>query len=238
MFKLFKTPSKKSTTDIVDLIQKRVFGYLKPLGFKKYGRTFSRIVDEDIVQVINFQNGCPAKGITGILWVNIGIRVPECVERNFIGVEIPKKYYSEYECNIRNRLGTLVDNRDSYYDLKKNPSKIADDIIKRLSIHVIPVFDVLCNRDAILEKRNDYRKFDDMNYGICVLDNAMIYGRRGDIDTATKLFNEYYHEVVKDFISEREINGEVIDGCVTYYKPNDGHIRYLDELADKLNIQI
>ena len=94
-----------SSTESVDIIEKIVYEYLKPLGFRKHGRTLHRFVDTDISQVVNFQNGCPSKGVYDILWVNIGIRVPECVERKF-SIEKPlKKYYHEYECNIRTRLG-------------------------------------------------------------------------------------------------------------------------------------
>ena len=72
-----------SSTESVDIIEKIVYEYLKPLGFRKHGRTLHRFVDTDISQVVNFQNGCPSKGVYDILWVNIGIRVPECVERKF-----------------------------------------------------------------------------------------------------------------------------------------------------------
>ena len=92
-----------SSTESVDIIEKIVYEYLKPLGFRKHGRTLHRFVDTDISQVVNFQNGCPSKGVYDILWVNLGIRVPECVERKF-SIEKPlKKYYHEYECNIRTR---------------------------------------------------------------------------------------------------------------------------------------
>lgn len=118
MLSIFKS-KKLSSTECVDIIENFVYEYVKPFGFRKYGRTLHRFVDGDISQVINFQNGCPSKGIYGILWINIGIRVPECVERKFTITEPLKKYYHEYECNIRTRLGSLVDRKDSFYDLKK-----------------------------------------------------------------------------------------------------------------------
>lgn len=72
-----------SSTESVDIIEKNVYAYLKPLGFRKFGRTLHRFVDGDMSQVVNFQNGCPAKGFFDILWVNLGIRIPECMERKF-----------------------------------------------------------------------------------------------------------------------------------------------------------
>ena len=69
------------TTSAVDVIEKIVYDFVKPLGFRRFGRTLHRFVEGDISQVIHFQNGCPQKGIPGLLWVNLGIRVPECQEK-------------------------------------------------------------------------------------------------------------------------------------------------------------
>ncbi len=127
MFRVFKT-NKLTSTESVDLIEKIVYEHLKPLGFRKHGRTLHRFVDGDISQVVNFQNGCPPKGVYDILWVNLGIRIPECAERKFSIEEPLKKYYHEYECNIRTRLGSLVDGKDTFYDLKKDPSISLNDL--------------------------------------------------------------------------------------------------------------
>ena len=176
-----------------------MYEYLNPLGFRKHGRTLHRFVDTDISQVVNFQNGCPSKGVYDILWVNIGIRVPECVERKF-SIEKPlKKYYHEYECNIRTRLGSLVDGKDTFYDLKKDPYKIGKDIVERLKKYVIPVFEILNSRDAILKRRIEYAHFDQFNHHLILLEEAMIIGRRGDIVEATRLFNAYYQNALAEY---------------------------------------
>ena len=93
MFHLFKR-KKISSTECVDIIEGIVYEHLKPLGFRKHGRTLHRFVEKDISQVINFQNGCPQKGVYDILWINIGIRVPECAEKKFVISEPMKKYLS------------------------------------------------------------------------------------------------------------------------------------------------
>lgn len=85
---MFLGKEKKSTTEIVNEIQAEVYKYLKPLGFRKHGRAFCRFVDTDIAQVIEFQVGLALKGNNHCLWVNIGIRIPECEERTF-DKEIP-----------------------------------------------------------------------------------------------------------------------------------------------------
>lgn len=154
MFDVFRK-KKTDTTKIVDEIENTVFQWAKQYDFKKYGRTFNRIVDKDIVQVINFQNGCPEKGIYGVLWVNLGICVPECT--SFPNEQ--KKYYKEYECNIRCCLDEYIYKRDNPYNLKENPQKIASDIIEKLSGVILPIFDVLSSRESIIKELKNYSEF-------------------------------------------------------------------------------
>lgn len=261
MVSIFST-NKLSSTESVDVIEKIVYDYLKPLGFRKHGRTLHRFVDGDISQVINFQNGCPSKGVYDILWINLGIRVPECVERKFNIDEPLKKYYHEYECNIRTRLGSLVDGKDTFYNLKNDPKKIGRDIVERLKKYVIPVFDVLNSRDAILKHRIEYTLFDQFNNHLILLEEAMIVGRRGNLTEATRLFNAYYQDALAEYnhdlehgtktylkkgqsmvyhnakTNETETITATKSGYVTTYYANKGHITYLEELAQKLGIII
>lgn len=254
--------NKMTSTEKVDAIEKIVYEYLKQLGFKKYGRTLHRFVDGDISQVVNFQNGCPQKGVHNVLWVNIGIRIPECAERKFALSEPLKKYYHEYQCNIRNRLGNIADGKDTHYDLKKSPEKIGGDIVDKLKHFVIPVFEALSSRDSIIELRRDYAHFDDLNNNLLLLDEAMIYGRRGDIDNASRCFNQYYSDAVAEYKHKKEQGtqmylrkGECLtyhnartgetetitadkDGEVTLYSANHMHIEYLEQLAIDFGIEI
>lgn len=261
MFSPFSN-NKLTSTETVDIIEKTVYEYLKPLGFIKYGRTLHRFVDSDISQVINFQNGCPSKGVYDILWINLGIRVPECVERKFNVSEPPKKYYHEYECNLRTRLGSLVDGKDTFYNLKKDPYKIGKDIVERLKKYVLPVFDVLSSRDAILKHRNEYVSFDQFNNHISLLEEAMIIGRRGDFAEAGRLFNVYYQKALAEYNYDLEQGNKTYlkkgdrmvyynaktnqtetivatkSGYVTTYCASKGHLNYLEELAEELGIEI
>lgn len=234
---MFFERKKINATEVVDEIQKIVGEkILKPAGFKKFGRTYNRVVDGDIVQVINFQNGCPAKGVTGVLWINIGIRVPEREERKFIIEKPLKRYYKEYECDIRTTLGE-VSKGTMEYNLRKEPQKIAADIIEKIQKYVFPMFDALDTRDKIIENEEKY-DYCTMFAHLKDLHNVMIYGRRGEMEKATQLFKKYYEAEVDEFLKDKEINGEKIDGAIVYYKPNSGHIEYLNNLADELGIEI
>ena len=261
MFSFFSA-NKLSSTESVDIIEKIVYDYIKPLGFKKYGRTLHRFVDGDISQVINFQNGCPQRGVYNTLWVNVGIRVPECVERKFENIKPIKKYYHEYECNIRARLGCLVDGKDTFYNLQKDPYKIGQHIVKRLKKYVIPVFEALNSRDAILNHRTEYPSFDQFNRYLISLEEAMIMGRHGNISEATRLFNAHYKKALADYNHQLTHGtqtylkkgqslyhydskaGEVEkfiaeeDGYITTYFASRVHLDYLENLALELDIVI
>ncbi|MBQ7799740.1 MAG: hypothetical protein IJ370_04535 [Oscillospiraceae bacterium] len=67
------------------------------------------------------------------------------------------------------------------------------DIIEK---YVIPVFNTLNSRDAILKHRREYVNFDELNNHLILLEEAMIFGRRGDLAKATHLFNNYYQHIL------------------------------------------
>lgn len=208
--------NKLTPVQTADAIEKQVYEFLKPYGLKKFGRTLGRFVDGDIFQLVNFQVYTPEtinlqtgerrKSKTQRLTVNLGVRVPECDERSFTP-EKNEKYYHDYECNIRSGLADT-------YSLKKSPTKTAEKIIAELQ-DVIPVFETLCSRQAILQNREKRIEFDEMHGGLAILDEVMIYGRMGEIEKAAALFNEYYR--------------------TTTHK---GHLEYLESLASKLGIEL
>ena len=208
------------TTESIDIIENAVYAELKPLGFRKHGRTLHRFVDGDISQVINFQCGQSYRDETHLMWVNIGIRVPECELRSFEGDEKPKKYYHEYECSMRSRLGKVKGKKVTTYNLHGSIDEITADILGQIKEYVLPTFDVLKDRTSILEKRREYRNFDTLHYNTILLQEAMIYGRMGDIEKAGELFNIYYKK------------------CKTKISPHKAHLEYLEKLAAKLDITL
>ncbi len=225
----FEKDKQLDTTAIVDQIQKAVYQELKPLGFRKFGRDLHRFVDGDISQVINFQNGCAAKGIYDVMWVNVGIRVPECELRSFAPEEPLKKHYAEYTCNIRSRLGEVFGKEEREYDLHDPIEGIIEDILHQIKTYVIPAFENLNSRAAILGNRKDYPHLDGMNRHLTLLEESMIWGRLGELQKAEDSFNQYYNKVAKEY---KEHEGW------KSYRAIKGHLEYLEELADQLQIHI
>lgn len=256
MFDFLQKGTEINTTQIVDEIEAAVYVHVRPYGFKKYGRTLHRFVSEDISQVIHFhQSGMPAHGMGGLLCVNVGIRIPECSDRVFQLKAEKKKYYHDYDCTIRSRLGTVSGKQETWYDLRGKTDRITKNIMDEIDQHVLPAFEVLSSREAILQHRREYPLLDNMSSRLIALEECMIYGHLGSIEKAKQLFESYYQSAVEDY-NDRVKNGHrqylkkgerVVfmgqditaekDGYVTLYGASHGHIDYLDGLAVDLGLR-
>lgn len=254
MIDFLKKKTEINTTQIVDEIESAVYAHIKPYGFNKHGRTLHRFASGDISQVIHFQSGMLTHGMGGLLCVNLGIRIPECTERVFQAKDKKKKYYHEYECTIRSRLGTVSGKPETWYDLGKSTDKIIKSIVGEIDEIVLPAFDVLNSREAILAHRGEFPLLDSF-CGTLLLEECMIYGHLGNIEKAKELFELYYQAAVNEYndlvengrkqylkkgervvFMGQDITAEK-DGYVTLYGANHGHIDYLDELAVSLGLR-
>lgn len=220
----FEKDKELDTKSIVDEVEKAVYAEVKVLGFKKHGRTLHRFVDGDISQVINFQTGCPPKGIYDVLWVNIGIRIPECELRSFDPEENTKPYYPEHWCNMRNRLRGIEGKKVDYYDLHASIQEMKSDILRQIKDHVIPAFHALNSRLAILENRKNYP-----HLHLIPLEEAMIWGRMGNLQKAEEVFHHYYDSQAQEYKGH--------EGWKSYGYLR-AHLDYLEELAGTLHIKI
>lgn len=219
-----RTQRLAEATQALDAVQSAVYAALKPHGFRKHGRLFHRFVEEDISQVVEFQRGQAYREETHLFWVSVGIRVPECALRSFAPEEHPKKYYHEYECNLRWTLGEKSKKKTGEYNLRMPIATIIEDLLMRLNTAVLPMFDMLSSREAILARQEEYQQF---NAGcLILLDNAMIYGRRGDTAKAAELFNEHYRTGGDEAYARR------------YPEVHRAHQASLRELAANLGIEI
>lgn len=246
---------KTGTTAAIDEIEAAVYKKLHVHGFRKYGRTLHRIVSEDISQVINFQCGQAYRNETHLMWINLGIRIPECFEREFVLSKPAKKYYHEYECSIRSRLGAIDGEKDRCYDLRGDILAIKTGITTDIENKVLPVFDILSTRETILAHRRDYPQFDMIQNRLILLEEAMIYGHVGNTSKAKELFEQYYQSAIDEY-NDAMVNGKkhylkkgqrimygkqditaTDDGYVTIYGASHGHIDYLDELSRKLGLR-
>jgi len=251
VFGLWKKEKDVNTTQVIDVIEAAVLAHVKPYGFRRHGRTLHRFVSEDISQIIHFQSG--VGGLSGLFCVNLGIRVPECADRVFHPQAEGKPYYHEYECTIRSRLGAARGKKETWYDLRKKPDRLIKAILEELDRYVLPVFEVMNSREAILAHRKDYPFF--YAYGSEMLDECMILGHLGDMEKAKECFDTYYQSAVAEY-DKRARKGykqylkkgqrvvymgqDIVaekNGFVTLYGANRQHLDYLDALAIQLGFR-
>ena len=186
------------STAILNGIQREVHKVLKPLGFTKHGRTEHRFVSGDISQVINFQLGQAYLGETHLLSVNIGIRVPECMEYRLEIIPDKKKYYPEHECNLRSRLGEVEGKKESVYDLRKPAEPIIADILRQINDFVLPAFAVLNSREAILAHRREYPNLDRHFAHLILREEAIMLKAMGHLDAASEKFGAFLHDSIHE----------------------------------------
>ena len=138
---------------------------------------------------------------------------------------------------------------------RKKADKIIKSILDEIDQYVLPAYEVLSSREAILAHRKDYPLLDNLGHRLILLEECMIYGHLGNVEKAKQLFQEYYQSAVDEY-NDLMKNGHKLflkkgervvfmgqditaekDGYVTLYGANHGHIDYLDELAVSLGLR-
>ncbi len=204
----------------LDNIQKEIFHFLKPLGFKKKGRTFNRQTEEGIYQVINIQSGRYEFGdkyvvpglrenYYGKFTVNLGVMVKEIYE-----LEVhhkPKEIYQDYDCQIRTRLTHLTSKNDYWWPISNDNQNTFKQIIEGLNSHGIEWLDTFENRKKICQ-----------NWGI-VEGSA----RRAKLDVALIILH-----------SNKEKGEKLIRDYYNNIKNHNGHKEYVKGLAESLGLKI
>lgn len=188
----------EEATAALDTVQAEMYAILKSYGFRKHGRLFHRFVDGDISQVVEIQRGQAYREETHLFWINIGIRLPECVLKSFHPEVNAKKYYHEYQCNMRWTLGEQSKKKTGEYNLRKPLEPMVADIKAKLENVILHVFEVLNSRDSIMAKRHQYPQFSQFVSNHPMFDCAMICGCRGEIQRAIKLLLDYGCEIESD----------------------------------------
>ena len=96
--------------------------YLKSKGFKKRARDFYR-VDHESIALINVQASQSNFGTEGKFTLNVGRYFPTVSDID--GKSMTGTMPKEYECTIRQRIGTLRDNNDHWWSLTSGSDSAA-----------------------------------------------------------------------------------------------------------------
>lgn len=122
----------------LDDIQKSVYSFLKMEGFKKTGRSFNKETENGIFEVITFQMGQFPIGknwevsglrpnLYGKFTINMGVYIDEIYSFKF--PQIPPKVKKEHHYTFRTRLGTLINGRDYWWELKGQTAETSEELI-------------------------------------------------------------------------------------------------------------
>jgi hypothetical protein len=152
----------------LDEILKPIAAVLKQKGFQKSGRTFNRLRDDGMVHVISFQMGqfpignyvIPGlrENLYGKFTVNLGVMLP-CVLEIERGSK-PKKIYHEYDCQIRERLGSLAmeGKKDIWWNIQPPFDSVTSDITTLLENLGIPFLDQFLSYRNVLNYFDEHMK--------------------------------------------------------------------------------
>ncbi|MEW6684563.1 MAG: DUF4304 domain-containing protein [Nitrospirota bacterium] len=212
---------KSTYAEAVDEIQSTLRPVLKAQGFKVRGRTFNRVTEDGLTQVISIQMGASdppgttyipglRENLHGLFTVNLGVYVPE-VARHHGGGEA-KSWVQEYHCCVRARLGEASgEERDIWWHARAEDA-VFEDVRRRLEQAGLPFLNRYSTRQKILAEWQD--RSENMGAGgppRIVM--AIILAERGRKDEARALLAQQVLET-----------------------RNPGHPDYVRRLANQLSV--
>ena len=141
---------RSQTAQIIDgLIRDFVHPTLKPVGFRRQGRTWNRAVN-DVVHVMNVQGSDSNYGDTGKFTINMGVYVPSA--HRYLWGFPQKQFVTEPLCMIRQRPAQLAYGRDHWwsFDSTTDLAQLGDDVRSAIVRHALPFLAPLDSIAAVL----------------------------------------------------------------------------------------
>lgn len=118
--------------NIEDLVKIHLAPFFKKLGYRKSGRTFSFQWDNNY-KIVNVQSWKYNYASSGKFTVNLSVYLSKAQEStNFIAKTFPPK---EYECQIRERIGILIDRSQGDFWWEVFPSTDVSELAKTIISH-------------------------------------------------------------------------------------------------------
>ena len=208
------TESEKVSVDFksaLDEIEKAVYSTLKPIGFKKKGRTFNREVEKGIIQVIHFQSGQYVQNeipglklnLKGKFTINLGVYVATLNQVYY--PEDDKTFIKEYECHIRTRLPALSKGQDYWWTIKNSAAEIEKEIIEELKTFGLTWFDKIDSKEKIIlnlgQPHYNSSRRDQFDKALMIWSD--------DKEKGAELINEYYHSLKQNISGHKEFIADI-----------------------------
>ena len=198
----------------LDIVQTQVTAFLKPLGFRKKGRTHNRTTTGGLVHALDFQMGAYPIGeqyvIPGIresyygrFTVNLGVLLPcvfEIEEQKSVPLFVQEPY-----CTIRTRLGSLAFGKDEWFEISSDTTASAIKLVQLLDRFGLPFFEKFPDYPAVLSYFDVHERFPFQTPDRSALEAAIIAHHLGNAKTAKRLFAKAYssdHEGFRGHVSK------------------------------------
>ena len=186
----------------VDFIQSSLRPLLKAHGYKMRGRTFNRITENGLTQVVNLQMGASdppgttyipglRENLYGLFTINLGVYIPEVAALQ--GGGKAKAWVQDYHCSIRERLGPVSSSEKDVWWHARGDLAIVHDIQSCLVDFGIPFLERFSTRDLVLAELKGHGA----NLQYCSVPrivSAIILAERKETDQARALLSEQTQE--------------------------------------------
>lgn len=206
------TQTNMSKSDYVlklDAIQAEASSLLRPLGFRKLGRSHNRITADDLVHVVTFQLGeypigdyvIPGirESCYGTFAVNLGVLLP-CVYRLY-KFPMPKTVRDGH-CSIRSRLHST--NGNEWFSFE-NDSVTPASIVELLKHEGLPFLFQFETYNDVMSYFNVHGILPEQNPGRASLEAALVARELGDIEASNRLFIQAHasdHKGFRSYVAE------------------------------------
>ncbi len=192
----------------LDTLQAQVAAFLKPLGFRKKGRTHNRSTPRGLVHVVSFQMGqfpigehyvIPGfrESFYGRFAVNLGVLLP-CVCETESQKSVPE-FVQEYHCTIRARLGSLAFGEDRWFELTADTSALATTLVQMLDKFGLPFFEQFPDYPSVLAYFEAHGDLPFQNSKRATLEAAIVAHHLGEGQRAQRLLAQAHTTDHKEF---------------------------------------
>ena len=213
---------------IADYVHKEL---LKPLGFKRRLNTFNRKTEEGIIQVVNFQSSMynlespettkikesilGPMPVYGTFPLNFGAWVKELAEAISGLYGNPSAgFIPEYTCAIRARIGDFL-GKNTWFSLDNDLDQTSTHVLQLVKDHGLPFLQEHETRERILYNLETQSTINFLS-PTPLLNASIMYLHQGNKEKAQELFQKHYDQT----------------------DPKHSHRKYLEELAEKLGLEI
>jgi hypothetical protein len=153
--------AKSAYAVAVDAIQAELRPRLTGAGFRARGRTFNRLTEDGLTQVVNLQMGAAdppgttsvpglREDLHGLFTVNLGVYVPEVA--TYHGGGAAPAWVQDYHCCVRARLGEACGAATDLWWKAQTGGAVVDDVWRRLETGGLPFLERFARRDRILRE--------------------------------------------------------------------------------------